>query len=313
VLARLLVAALAVLIVIRIVGAERGTVLMLLIGALPLTLLLAYPLLALAVLLRQRVLSAAGVALVAAHLLVIAPALGAADPPDGAAGAPRLRVVTANLYVLNPDPVAAGRALRAARPDVLVVPELNAQGLAGLNAAGLLQDLPHVVVQDEGGGDETVGLFSRLPLADVSTRPVGGRELPRATVTVDGVDVRVLTAHPLPPLSVLERVWRVSLADLAGEAEAERLPVVVAGDLNADRDHAAFRVLLDTGLTDVHDVLGRGLARTFPSGLPVLQLDHVLVRDGAGGRLTPLAVREVQVPGSDHLAVLADLAVQPAQ
>jgi endonuclease/exonuclease/phosphatase family metal-dependent hydrolase len=87
--------------------------------------------------------------------------------------------------------------------------------------------------------------------------------------------------------------------------------VVVAGDLNADRDHAAFRGLLDAGLTDVHDALGRGLARTFPDGMPVLQLDHVLVRDGAGGRLTPLEVREVQVPGSDHLGVLADLAVQP--
>jgi endonuclease/exonuclease/phosphatase family metal-dependent hydrolase len=86
---------------------------------------------------------------------------------------------------------------------------------------------------------------------------------------------------------------------------------VVAGDFNADRDHAAFRGLLDAGLTDVHDALGRGLARTFPTGMPVLQLDHVLVRDGAGGRLTPLEVREVRVPGSDHLGVLADLAVQP--
>jgi len=45
--------------------------------------------------------------------------------------------------------------------------------------------------------------------------------------------------------------------------------------------------------------------------MPVLQLDHVLVRDGAGGRLTPLAVREVRVPGSDHLGVLADVAVRP--
>jgi hypothetical protein len=37
----------------------------------------------------------------------------------------------------------------------------------------------------------------------------------------------------------------------------------------------------------------------------------VRVRDGAGGRLAVRAVREVRLPGSDHLAVVADLAVLP--
>ena len=43
----------------------------------------------------------------------------------------------------------------------------------------------------------------------------------------------------------------------------------------------------------------------------MLQLDHVLVRDGQGARLEVLDVEEVVVPGSDHRAVLADLAVLP--
>ena len=310
-LARLLALALAALLVIRLLGLERGTLLALLIGGLPLTLLPSYAVLAVAAVLRRRRLGLVAGALVVGHLLVLAPALGAAELPAGAAAAPRLRVVTANLYVLNPDPAAAGRALRDLQPDVLVVPELSPDGMAGLRESGLLDDLPHSVVE-LGTREETVGLFSRLPLADPSTHPVGGRELPRATLTVAGVRVRLLTAHPLPPLSVLERIWQASLADLAQEAEDEELPVVVAGDLNSDRDHAVFRGLLDAGLRDAHDTVGRGLARTFPAALPLLQLDHVLVRDGAGGRLTPLDAREVRVPGSDHLAVLVDLAVQPA-
>jgi endonuclease/exonuclease/phosphatase family metal-dependent hydrolase len=299
---------LAVLVGVRALGVERGTALALLVGALPLTLLPAYALVALAALWRRRLLTAVALGLVAAHVLVIAPALGAAPVPARAATAPQLRVVVANLYVLNPDPAEAGRALRRLDADVVVVPELDARGLRGLRSAGLLEDLPHVVAE-LGHRDETVGLLSRLPLEDVSTRPVGGRDLPRAAVDVGGTRVRLLAEHTLPPLSVFEVMWREALTDLAQEVRAVDLPAVVLGDLNADRDHAPFRELLDADLRDAHDERGRGLARTFPSWLPVLHLDHVLVRDGAGAQLVVRDVREVRLPGSDHLTVVADLAV----
>ncbi|MDQ3610340.1 MAG: endonuclease/exonuclease/phosphatase family protein [Actinomycetota bacterium] len=308
----LLAAALVTLVVIRVLGIERGTLLALLIGALPLSLLPAYGIVILGAPLRRRLLSATGGVLILAHLLVIAPTVGAADLPAQAASAPRLRVVTANLYVRNPTPELAGRALRALRPDVLVVPELDVQGLAGLQASGLLDDLPFAVTQSDGQ-PETVGLFSRLPLRDIEIRSAAGRRLPRATVTVAGTEVRLLAAHPLPPILIYEPLWRRSLRDLAAEARALELPAVVAGDLNADRDHALFRALLDTGLRDAHDERGRGLARTWPASFPVLQLDHVLVRDRAGVRLAVLEVAEAEVPGSDHLAVVADLAILSAQ
>lgn len=309
VLAWLLAAALAVLVVVRALGVERGTLLVLLVGALPLVLLATYPVLLAAALARRWALAGLSAAVAVAHLLVLAPALGADELPPGVEQS-RLRVVTANLYVLNPSFAQAGRALRALRPDVLVVPELSAAGLEGLRAAGLLDDLPYSVVR-LGSREETVGLFSRRPLREVSTRSAGGRELPRATVVVDGVPVRLLTAHPLPPLPVLEDLWRASLQDLAAESTEVDLPLVVAGDLNADRDHALFRDLLDTGLRDAHDSTGRGLARTWPARLPLLHLDHVLVRDGEGARLAVTRVREERVPGSDHRAVVADLAVLP--
>ena len=297
------------LVAVRAVGGEDGTVLALLVGALPLTLLPAYALLVLGALVRRRALVVVSTGLVLAHLLVVAPALGAAPLPPGVDDAPRLRVVVANLYVLNPDPARAGRVLRALQPDVLVVPELDADGLAGLRAAGLLEDLPHTITETESR-NETVGLFSRLPLRDTSTRPVGGRALPRATVDVGGVAVRLLAVHPLPPVSVFEGLWRAGLRDLLGEARDLDGPAVVAGDFNADRDHAPFRRLLGEGrLRDAHDERGRGLARTFPAYAPFLHLDHVLVRDGADAQLVVREVREFAIPGSDHLGVVADLAV----
>ena len=311
-MARLLVLALLLLVAVRAGGLERGFLLVLLIGALPLTLLPAYPLLVVAAARRDRLLAAGSAAVVVAHLLVVAPAVTAAPSPAGAEQAPRLRVVVSNLFVENPTPEAAGRALRALRPDVLVVPELSERGLAGLRASGLLEDLPHASY-DLDRREETVGLFSRLPLTDVRSRRQGGRALPRGTVDVEGTAVRLLTAHPLPPIAGLEEVWRRSLAALAAEAREATLPVVLAGDLNADRDHASLRSLLDTGLRDAHDERGRGLARTWPADLPVLHLDHVLVRDGRGARVVVRSVREVDVPGSDHRGVVAELGVLPAQ
>ena len=299
---------LAALLVLRVSGAEQGTLAVLLVGALPLVLLLAYPLLLLALVRRDRRLGVASLGLAAAHLLVVAPALVPAPlPPASAAG---LRVVVANLYVLNQDPRGTADALRGLAADVLVVPELDADGLAGLRASGLLDDLPYAAVPG-GAREETVGLFSRLPLGDVGVRTGAGRVLPRATVQVAGRALRLLPAHTLPAVSVLEPDWRRGLLDLAQEVRSTALPVVVLGDLNADRDTGAFRGLLATGLRDAADERGRGLDRTWPAGLPLLQLDHVLVRDGTGAGLGVRAVRTVRLPGTDHRAVVADLAVVP--
>ncbi len=307
VLLRVLLVLLACLAVLRASGAERGTVGVLLVGLLPLVLLPAYPALLVGVLRRDRVTTGLALALVAAHLLVVAPAVTASPLAAGARSWPRLRVVVANLYVLNREPEATGTALRALHADVLVVPELDARGLAGLRASGLLDDLPYDVV-DRDAAQETVGLLSRLPLLDVDVERANGRVLPRAGVDVGGVRVRLLAAHVLPPVWVLERRWRRTLTALADEARATPGPAVVLGDLNADRDHRAFRRLLDAGLRDAADERGRGLSSTWPAGAAFERLDHVLVRDGSG-RLAVLAVRTVRLPGTDHLAVVADVAV----
>ena len=281
---------------------------MLLVSSAPFVLLPAYPALVLAALRRDGPALAAAALVVAAHVLVVVPALHAPELPPVLAQAPRIRVAVANLYVLNRDPRATGVALRELDLDVLVVPELTATGLAGLRASGLLADLPHAVVPGQAQR-ETVGLFSRRPLRDVAVRSGAGRSLPQATVTVAGTPVRLLSTHILPPIWLLEREWRLGLRTLARDARSTALPVVVLGDLNGDRDAGAVRALLRTGLRDVHDERGRGLARTWPAAVPLLHLDHVLVRDGQRARLGAVRVEEVRLPGTDHRAVVADLAV----
>ncbi|HWG94511.1 MAG TPA: endonuclease/exonuclease/phosphatase family protein [Mycobacteriales bacterium] len=304
-------AALAGLVALRATGTERGTLLVLLVGVLPVVLLAAWPLLGLAVRWRAPGAALAAAGLVAVQALLVAPSLTAAPPPPP--GGTPLRVVVANLYVRNPVPVEAAAVLRALEPDVLVVPELDARGRAALQEAGVEQDLPHVVVESAGG--EAVGLLSRTPLRDVVLRRAGARVLPQATVDAGGPAVRVHAAHPLPPVGGLEPLWRAGHADLARQAAGEDLTLVVAGDLNAGRHHAVFRRLAGTGLRDAHDERGRPGAGEAAAALPLLHLDHVLVRDGRDGRdgrIGVREVREVRLPGSDHLAVVADLVVHPA-
>ncbi len=307
VLSRLVAVALLALVVVRLSGWSSGRYLAALLVALPLSLLPSYALLLVAVLRRDRWLGAGAAALVLAHVLVVLPGLGAADLPAGARDAPRLRVVAANAFKANPRPGELAEALRALHPDVLVVGELTPRGLAALQDAGVLADLPRSTVRGRPGDVE---VFSRLPVRDPTwTEAVPGMPQPGVVVTVGGVDVRVHGTHPYPPIGSWQDDQRATLAALARDVRADPLPQVVAGDLNADRDLPPFRDLLRAGLRDAAEERGRGLSRTWPQRLPVLALDHVLVRDGTGGRLAVLDQREASLPGSDHRAVVADLAV----
>jgi len=294
-------------VVLRLSGWSSGPYVAVLLVGLPLVLLPAWLVLAVAALRRDAVLGLVAAGLVAAHLLVVAPGLGAAPVPAAAADAPRLRVVTANVLSTNPDLEHAAAALRALEADVLVVVELRPRVLEALRRAGVLEELPYTTASGHPGDVE---LFSRLPLRDAGrTEAVPGLPQPRAVVEVAGVEVRLRGAHPLPPVDGYEDEGRASLEGLRTEVGAEPLPMVVAGDLNGDRDLPLFRGLLDEGLRDAAEERGRGLSATWPQALPVLALDHVLVRDGRGGRLVVLSQREAAVPGSDHRAVVADLAV----
>jgi endonuclease/exonuclease/phosphatase family metal-dependent hydrolase len=69
---------------------------------------------------------------------------------------------------------------------------------------------------------------------------------------------------------------------------------------------------LHIGLTDAHEDRGKGLSRSWPlTGTklahlgPLLRLDHALVNRTAAVE----SVKDVHVPGSDHLAFEAQLAI----
>lgn len=273
----------------------------------------AYGVLVMALCLRRRALTGVAAVLVAAHVSWCSPgALRAAPLPPEAFSAPRLRIMSANLLMSNPDTDGIVDEVLAEDPDVLVVQELSAHWQAALEAGELGRRLPYHVAEAR----ETpfgVGIYSRRPLEDADVWYAWGAPVARATVRVGGIPVRLYDVHPLPPLHAAWITnWSEALEAMRGEVagERERHPdraLVVAGDFNMTRHARWFGRFTDLGLRDAHEDRGRGLANTWPNGMlrvPPIRLDHVLLSP----EVACLSVHEGRGRGSDHRPIVAELA-----
>ncbi|EFV12669.1 endonuclease/exonuclease/phosphatase family protein [Segniliparus rugosus] len=262
--------------------------------------------------------TAAAAALVLAASCAEAPIwFGSADP-----GGHRLAVAQANLYMGKADPAAFVRQVRDLRPDVLTLNELNPDELAALRAAGLDEILPYsytlpglvrVGTTELYTACETA-IFSRHPLSGQGEfkQPGGGGFVNHALTALAQTpwgQVRVVAVHTLAVWTTVLRNtgWAYELKLLA--ALLPLLPrderVVVAGDLNATYDHAAFRALLADGYADAGAQAGAGIVPTWEQGTAkqLFEIDHVLTRNGTG-----TGFRSFPIQGSDHLGVVATVA-----
>ena len=229
-----------------------------------------------------------------------------------AGGGDRLVVLSSNLQHGRGDPTAIVEAVKTRDVDLLLLVEVTHEAHAGLLEAGIMALLPHATGRPRTDA-RAVMIFSRSPLrsADVpALPPVGyGAEL-TAVVTPSG-DMIAGVVHPVMPLPGHASRWHRELADLAVWAASvpAGVPVVLAGDFNATLDHPVLRRLGDAGFLNAHRNAGRRRLATWPRvpGLsrlsPIVQIDHVQVRD-----LDVVDAGTLVVPGSDHLAVWAELA-----
>jgi len=265
----------------------------------------------LAVAARER--SAPGAALSAGAAAVLAAAVLSRSRSRRAPlpGGPRIRVATVSLRrgLVRPGPVLELVSRYAV--DVLAVQELTPEAETALRAAGLDRLLPsaHVVPARPGAVPAASGaVWTRLPVVGRSVTR-GVFEQPAVRLDAGGGAVVELTSvHTFPPATspASVRAWSSDLRALpAAEPGVLR---VLAGDFNATLDHAALRAAVARGYRDAARDAGRALAWTWrPLRLrvPRLTIDHVLLDPRVG----VASVETVRVEGSDHRALVAELAL----
>jgi endonuclease/exonuclease/phosphatase (EEP) superfamily protein YafD len=247
----------------------------------------------------------AALAAVAALGLALSVVPRAVGGGDAAAGGPRVRVMTTNVHFGSVPAEDLVAAVRRERVEVLSVQELTPSMARRLRRAGIGRVLPEAVLEPRPGGAGT-GIYARTRLR--ARRAIEGPLAPQVVVETTAGERRfeVVAVHPPPPTRRRLSLWVRGLRQLP--RAGGRLPRILAGDFNATLDHEELRDLLDSGYRDAADRTGAGLRTTWPRGRrwpPEVTIDHVLV----DRRWAVRNVAFVDLEGSDHRAVIADLAL----
>ncbi|WP_062294076.1 endonuclease/exonuclease/phosphatase family protein [Demequina phytophila] len=300
----LALAALAVPVVVRLTGFERGP-LAYVVPLVPWVVVVAAVPLVLAVIARAWVLAGAAVAVAVLCAAWTAPLYTSA----GASGDVTLTVATANLLTGRGDAEAVVAMVREHDVDVLSLQELTPEAADALVAAGLEEVLPHAAALPDAIWSGT-GLWSRYPLTRWEGLDGYTFRQVRAEVELPTGPTTVLAIHPAAPQLLVHRAWAEETRRLTDVLDGVDGPVIAAGDLNLVRDHRAFRDLESRGYVDAADEAGAGMVPTFPQDRTpptVVALDHVVTRDLP---LAAVSVESVVVPGSDHRALVVGYAAR---
>jgi endonuclease/exonuclease/phosphatase (EEP) superfamily protein YafD len=226
-----------------------------------------------------------------------------------ASGEPDLTVMTSNLRLGQADTSAVTRIALEEDADVVVLEELTPAALSGLTR--LRASYPYVAGGAAPGAYGTV-VVSRYPLSQVRQLPVskGAWQMRVAAAT----PFWLIAVHTSQPLTAYPD-WAPDHAALRSAVSRLHGPVVLAGDFNATLDHRPMRRLLGDGLSDAARQANAGWQATWPGnerdgrllpfGLGLMTLDHVLFSDD----FSAISTRTDEVPRSDHLALVARLAL----
>lgn len=225
--------------------------------------------------------------------------------PPAACG-PGLRVMSANLLMVNPDPTELAQEIREVDADLLLLQELSPRWVDALEAAGVWARWPYgeAYAREDSFGS---ALRAKRPPVDSGTFDLDGLTQTRMRVAIGAGELEIWNIHVLPPRTWdYYRAYRFETGLLVDAAGEQVDPFLMGGDFNS-HGLSAFVRHMHGVLDDAWDLAGRGPGQTWPNGvffLPPLRLDHLyLSRD-----LTVTSIRIGTGAHSDHRPLIAEIA-----
>ncbi|HWV60990.1 MAG TPA: endonuclease/exonuclease/phosphatase family protein [Sphingopyxis sp.] len=246
-----------------------------------------------------------GSAIAAALLALVPIAIGMApewlrEIPAAPAGALQVHMLTHNVWSGNTDPIGTAQAIIDAKPDVVMLQELNRNSwpmLAVLN--------PHFPYSTKCPRGCDLAILSRWPIVrtDYFLKDANGRKFGPAMRLAwikppAGEVFMAATLHYPRPTSGNQAERRRALAQAL--ARIDRDGLIVAGDMNLTPWAAAMREQ-DRAFAPLTRMTR---APSWPRVVPVLPIDHLY----AGPDWGLVSTRQLPATGSDHRPILVTLA-----
>ncbi len=252
------------------------------------------------------ILTVSGTSSLSGLLSGTAPVQASHQPAD--ALSPVYRLLHLNLRYDNPEPGKVLSLIGRTRPDVVTLNEVSAMWAEKL--ALLSSAYPYRIVCTADNRVGGVAILSLRPLAEgAEGQCLDGGTLATATVDFGGrsVEVGALHLHWPWPFSQSSQIERRAPM-LAAMAET----AILAGDLNATPWSAASaRIAAASGMTPVGPAGPTWFHHSLPeflrfAGLPI---DRIFTK----GAVVVHSVATLEPVGSDHLPVLLEFSLEPAE
>ncbi|GAB4281790.1 MAG: hypothetical protein Fur0025_10560 [Oscillatoriaceae cyanobacterium] len=217
-----------------------------------------------------------------------------------------MRVVASNVLRNNKDYSRVISWVSQEQPDIAVFLEIHSNWSMALDQ--LKDILPYSLSypQDSYYG---VAMYSKLPLEKGIYQEFGVKGIVSivANITVGSKKVTVIGTHPSAPLNAKYLHWRnIQLAEMSRYISQLTNPSIVIGDLNTTMWSPYYKdFIAATGMRNARQ--GFGIQPTWYRKSPIfsIPLDHCLVSP----EIQVLNSRVGENVGSDHLPIIADLAI----
>jgi len=227
---------------------------------------------------------------------------------------PSIKLLVGNVYQYNREFKKLNDQILAENPDLVLLVETD-KWWKDQCISSFGKNFPEQILQEK---ENTYGmlLFSKLTLSDTQVRYLIDEEIPSITTNVtlkNGELIKLFALHPVPPVPTqnLYSTDRDAEILLIGkEAKKEKLPVIVAGDLNdVAWSYTTNLFQKISGLLDPRR--GRGFYSTFHAQKPLFRwpLDHIF----CSTQFRLQSMKRLKNIGSDHFPILVQLHLAPTE